>query len=169
MGNSDDHESARPGLLPDGTVGRGLDDADPEWAEYVAWADREAAAGRVPEPEPWVVWEPWDPESDDPGAASSAYAASESAGSPGDGPERSLFAEDGAGDVMAPVPFLAALTEQAVSDVSCLSDSELVGMLRASRRQVAREQYKQVLATAEFGRRRRAAFEDAQARGVPAG
>ena len=50
-----------------------------------------------------------------------------------------------------------------------LSDSELVGVLRASRRLVAREQYKQVLAAAEFGRRRRAAFEDALARGVPAG
>ena len=50
-----------------------------------------------------------------------------------------------------------------------LSDSELAGVLRASRRQVAREQYKQALAAAEFGRRRRAAFKDALARGVPAG
>ena len=50
-----------------------------------------------------------------------------------------------------------------------LSDSELVGVLRASQRQIAREQYKQVLAAAEFGRRRQAAFEAALARGVPAG
>ena len=42
-------------------------------------------------------------------------------------------------------------------------------MLQATRRQVAREQYKQVLVTAEFGRRRQAAFRDALARGVPAG
>ncbi len=60
----EDHESCRPGFLTDGAV-----DADPEWAAYVAWADREAAAGRVPEPGPWAVdeWEPWDPELDDPG------------------------------------------------------------------------------------------------------
>jgi MmyB-like transcription regulator ligand binding domain len=51
---------------------------------------------------------------------------------------------------------LAALTEQAVRDVAGLSDAELVGVLRASRRLVAREQYKQALAAAEFGRRRRA-------------
>jgi hypothetical protein len=150
MGNSDDHKSARPGL----------DDADPDWAEYVAWADREAAAGRVPEPDPWAVdeWEPWDPELDDLGVAG-----------PGDSQGRPLFAEDGAGDVMAPVPFLAALTEQAVADLTCLSDTELVGVLRASQRQIAREQYKQVLAAAEFGRRRQAAFQDALDRGVPAG
>jgi Domain of unknown function (DUF222) len=64
---------------------------------------------------------------------------------------------------------LAVLTEQAVTDVGRLSDGELVGVLRAAARQIAREQYKQVLAAAEFGRRRRAAFEAALARGVPAG
>ncbi len=84
-------------------------------------------------------------------------------------PGRPLFAEDGAGDVMPPVPFLAALTEQAVTDVAGLSDAELVGVLRASQRQIVREQYKQVLAAAEFGRRRRTEFEAALARGVPAG
>ena len=31
MGNPDDHGPSRPGLLSDGMVGRGLDDADPEW------------------------------------------------------------------------------------------------------------------------------------------
>ena len=50
-----------------------------------------------------------------------------------------------------------------------LSDDELVGVLLAARRQIAREQYKQVLAIAEFGRRRQAAFEGAAARGVPVG
>ena len=70
---------------------------------------------------------------------------------------------------MPPSPFLAALTEQAVADVAGLSDSELAGVLRASQRQIAREQYKQVLAAAEFGRRRQAAFQAALARGVPAG
>ena len=176
MGNADDHGPARPGPRPDGAVDRGLVDADPEWAAYVAWADREAAAGRVPEPEPWVLdeWEPWDRELDGPGVAgpacpASACPASPSGGGPADGPARRLFARDGVADVMAPSPFLAALTEQAVSDVSCLSDSELAGVLRASKRLVAREQYKQVLAAAEFGRRRRAAFQGALERGVPAG
>ena len=167
---------ARPGPLPDGAVDRGRQDADPEWAAYVAWAGREAAAGRVPEPEPWVLdeWEPWDPELDGPGVARPGMRSfGMSSFGPrwraADGPVRPLFARDGVADVMAPSPFLAALTEQAVSDVSCLSDSELAGVLRASRRLVARERYKQVLAAAEFGRRRRAAFQDALARGVPAG
>jgi hypothetical protein len=82
---------------------------------------------------------------------------------------RPLFAQDGAADMMTPSPFLVALTEQAVSDVAGLSDSELVGVLRASRRQIAREQYKQALAAAEFGRRCQAAFQDALDRGIPAG
>jgi hypothetical protein len=181
MGDSEDHGPARSGLLPDGAVDRGLEDADPEWAQYVAWADWEAAAGRVPEPEPWLLddvepWdaEPWDPEPWDPGPASRAPtgpttavpgACGLAAGDRG----RPLFAQDGAADVMAPSPFLAALTEQAASDVAALSDSELAGVLRASRRLVAREQYKQALAAAEFGRRRQAAFTGALARGVPAG
>jgi hypothetical protein len=70
---------------------------------------------------------------------------------------------------MPPVPFLASLTGQAAAGVASLSDSELAGVLRATQRQIAREQYKQVLAAAEFGRRRRAAFQAALARGVPAG
>jgi hypothetical protein len=158
-------KSPHPGLRPGGAA-----DADVEWAQYVARAGREPAAGHVPEPEPWVLddlesWdlEPWDPDLGAPGLAgpvSSGLVA---------GPGRPLFAEDGAGDVMAPSPFLAALTEQAVADVACLSDNELVGVLRASQRLVAREQYKQVLAAAEFGRRRQAAFAAALARGVPAG
>jgi hypothetical protein len=85
------------------------------------------------------------------------------------GRERRVFAEDGPGDVMPPGPMLAALTEMAAGDVTALTDAELVGVLRASQRQLAREQYKQALAAAEFGRRRRAQFEDALARGVPAG
>jgi hypothetical protein len=178
MNDDENHGPARRGLLPN-SVGGDLRDADPEWAEYVAWADREAAAGRVPEPEPWAFgdeepWDPlpWDPDPDDPDPATPTPSPSPSpspAAPATGGPGRALFAEDGAGDLMAPSPFLAALTEQAVADVACLSDTELVGVLRASRRLVAREQYKQVLAAAEFGRRRQAAFEAALARGVPAG
>jgi predicted CxxxxCH...CXXCH cytochrome family protein len=170
MSNPDDYGSPRPGLPPGGAVDGAQVDADPEWAQYVAWADREAAAGRIPEPEPWPSGEeePWDPEPWDP-QAGDADVGGPAAGPAAGGPARPLFAEDGAGDVMPPSPFLAALTEQAVGDVAALSDAELAGVLRASRRMVAREQYKQVLATAEFGRRRRAAFEGALARGVPAG
>src|SRR3984957_16445798 len=66
MSNPDDYGPARPGLLPDGARDAGLRDADRdaglrdadlEWAEYVAWLDRECAAGRDPEPESWPeVW-----------------------------------------------------------------------------------------------------------------
>ena len=159
----DYQDSPRPGPLPSAA------DADAEWAEYTAWLDREAVAGR--EPAPWDPGdeEPWDPELDDPSSTDLGSADPVPAGLGPARPGRPLFAEDGAGDVMAPVPFLAALTEQAVTDVAGLSDAELVGVLRASQRQIAREQYKQVLAAAEFGRRRRAAFEAALARGVPAG
>jgi hypothetical protein len=154
MGTTDNHGTPLPGLLPGCAV-----DADAEWAQYVAWLDREAAAGREPEPWPGEEAEPWDKGPADPDLDDQVPA----------GPRRPMFAQDGAADVMRPSPFLAALTEQAVSDMAGLSDAELVGVLRASKRQVAREQYKQALTAAEFGRRRRAAFEDALARGVPAG
>jgi hypothetical protein len=164
----DNHGIPRPGPLPGTAIGLpdAAGDEDAEWAQYTAWLDREAAAGREPEPDPWVLddAESWDPELDAPGLAGPAPADPVTAD-----PGRPLFAQDGAADVMAPSPFLAALTEQAVSDLAGLSDNELVGVLRASQRQIAREQYKQVLAAAEFGRRRQAAFNDALARGVPAG
>jgi hypothetical protein len=82
---------------------------------------------------------------------------------------RPRFGQDDEADLLTPRPLLAGLTEEAVSDLGRLSDSELVGVLRATRRQVAREQYKQVLVTAEYARRQRAAFEDAARRGVPVG
>jgi Domain of unknown function (DUF222) len=182
MGRHDNDGAPRPGLPPGSAAG-----ADLKWAaQYLAWLDREAAAGRRPEPRSWAAdeWEPWDPEPDDPepddpepddpepddpGAGGSAFGGPAPANPAPSGPGRPLFAANGAADVMPPSPFLAALTEQAVSDVAGLSDAELVGVLRASRRLVAREQYKQALAAAEFGRRRRAAFEAALARGVPAG
>src|SRR3984957_12273736 len=223
MSTPDDYGPARPGLLPDGARDAGLRDADRdaglrdadrdaglrdadlEWAEYVAWLDRECAAGRDPEPESWPeVWpsgyeESRSPDPDDPDFAGPAPIGPAPigpapigpapigpapigpapigpapigpapAGSVSSGPGRLLFAGGGAGDLMPPSPFLAALTEQAVSDVAGLSDEELVGVLRASRRLAAREEDKQALAGAELGRRRRAAFEAALARGVPAG
>ena len=140
----DNHHSYYPGPLSDGAP-----NPDPEWAEYVAWADQEAAAGRGPEPGPWVLD---DGEPSDPGAEVPAR-----------------FWQGEAADELPPSPLLAGLTEDAVLGLQSLSDNELVGILHATRRQVAREQYKQVLVIAEFGRRRQAAFRDALARGVPAG
>jgi hypothetical protein len=84
-------------------------------------------------------------------------------------PEWADFAEGGAADVLPPGPLLARLTEQAAADLGALSDNELVGVIRAARRQAAREQYTEVLAVAEFGRRRQDAFEDAARRGIPVG
>ena len=150
MRDSDNHGPLRPGLPPAGANDGGHTAADPEWAQYEPW-----------DPEPWDPEdpEPWDLEPEDvdlpgPGAV---------------GPVRPLFAQDGAGDVMPPGPMLAALTEMAAGDAGCLSDDEIAGALRATQREIARAQYKQVLLAAEFGRRRRAAFEDALRRGVPAG
>ena len=79
------------------------------------------------------------------------------------------FGQGDGADVLPPGPLLAGLTEEAVQDLGVLADDELVGVLQAARRQEARESYKQVLVIAEFARRREAAFEDARARGVPAG
>jgi Domain of unknown function (DUF222) len=83
-----------------------------------------------------------------------------------------LFAQGGVGDRLPPGPKLTRLTDSATADPlgpSGLSDDELIGVLRAARRQVAHEQYKQVLVIAEFGRRRQAAFTDAARLGLPVG
>ncbi len=116
-----------------------------EQAQYEAWRDREFAAGREPE-------EPWEPE--DPAPASAG---------------RPQFGQGDEADVLPPGPVLAGLTDFAVLEVGRLSEDELVGVIQGTRRQIAREQYKQVLAVAEFGRRRQAAFEGARGRGVPPG
>jgi hypothetical protein len=79
------------------------------------------------------------------------------------------FAQNEAADALRPGPALAALTEQAVSDVATLSDDQLTGALQAARRLENRAAYLQTLTVAEFGRRRTAAFEDAKARGVRPG
>jgi Domain of unknown function (DUF222) len=140
------------GPLPEGAAAS----LDPEWDEYLAWRDREIAAGRDPEPETWVpgAWDDEAPDRLDPEPT---------------GPARPLFSQDGEGDLLPPAPVLAGLTEQAVGDLGRLSNSELIGVLRAAQRQIAREQYKQVLVTAEYGRRQQAAFEDAALAGIPVG
>ena len=150
-----EYEQLRPASLPPGGSAVALPDPgdlDEEWAEYLAWLDRESAAGR-----PVGPFEPAEPESCDQGPWDAASLS------------RPGFGQDGAADVLPPGPLLASLTEEAILSLASLSDNELVGVLRATRRQVSREQYKQVLVTAEYGRRRRAAFEDAAQRGVPVG
>ena len=62
---------------------------------------------------------------------------------------------------------LAALTEAAVADVARLSDDQLVGVLRAARRQENREAWKKALVIAEFARRRESEFHAATACGLP--
>src|ERR1700761_4816796 len=148
----DEHEQPCLGPPPGG-----LPDVDPdldlEWAEYTAWLDRETAAGHDTGPGPW------DPEDDEEPEDS---AASWEVWRPG-------FGQSDEADALPPGPHLAGLTEEAVLALARLSDDELTGVLRATRRQIAREQYKQVLVTAEFGRRRQAEFEDAARRGIPVG
>jgi len=155
MGQSDPLRAGPPpdaSPAPDAATAPQVD-PDPEWTEYVAWLDREAAAGRSQEPDP-EIWEPgaWAP--GDPVPVATVLPR---------------FGQDDEADLLPPRPLLAGLTEEAVSDLGRLSDSELVGVLQATRRQIAREQYKQVLVTAEYARRRQAVFEDAARRGVPVG
>jgi hypothetical protein len=77
------------------------------------------------------------------------------------------FAQDAAAEVLPPGPVLAALTEAAVTDVTCLTDDQLIGVLQAARRQENRESWKKALVIAEFARRRTAEFEAARTQGVP--
>ena len=127
-------------------------DLDPEWAEYVAQVDREMAAddddGEL------EYWEP----GDEPAGPAQFRR-----------PWWARFGHGDEADVLPPGELLVGLTETATRDLGRLSDDELVGVLQATRRQIAREQYKQVLVIAEFGRRRQASFEDAARRGLPVG
>jgi hypothetical protein len=143
-------------------------DDDAEFEEWAAWLDREEAAGRDPFP-------PERPLSqgisislgDATGIDPELLAAICGPGGLGGEGLPAQFAQDAAADVLAPTPVLAALTEQAVSDVTRLSDSQLIGVLQGSRRQESREGWKQALVVAEFARRRAAEHEAAAARGVP--
>ncbi len=147
-------------------------DPDPEWAEYVAWLDREIAAGRDPdagqEPE---VWELGDWESCESAALPipPAVPVTSAVGGRRRTDAGLRFGPGGDAEVLPPGPLLVELTEEAAGDFGGLSDRELIGVLQAARRQEIRESYKQVLAVAEFARRRQAAFETARARGVPVG
>jgi hypothetical protein len=161
----DNSRSRRPGPPPgphSEPASEPASDPDPEWTEYLAWQDREVAAGRDPDPEldpdpethPEPDPEPWPPDIEEPWDPGAAV------------PPR--FWQGEAADELPPSPLLAGLTEDAVLGLEHRSDNELIGVLHATRRQVAREQYKQVLVTAEFGRRRQAAFAGALPPATPA-
>jgi hypothetical protein len=135
----DEPEQLHVGPLPG-------DDPDPEWTSYEAWRDAEIAAGRYGgEPEIREPDEVFDPETG------------------------LRFGQRDEADLLPPGTLLAVLTEAALCRLPAMSDDELTGVLLAARRQQVREQYKEVLVTAEFARRREAAFEDAKDRGVPVG
>jgi hypothetical protein len=151
-------ELSSPGPLPGGAA-----DPDPEWAQYLERLNAEIAGGRDPEPEVWAA------EAADPGSVNPEFTGPGSAGPEFAGPAWPRFGQGDEADVLPPGPLLVSLTEAAANGLGRLSDNELVGLLQATRRQIAREQYKQVLVTAEFGRRRRAAFQDAARRGIPVG
>jgi hypothetical protein len=142
-------------------------DADAEMARWVA--DIEAGRERIPEE--WeldgsaVSLSLGDASDVDPGLLA-AMLGPDGLGGQALGP---AFGQDQAADAQPPGPVLAALTEQAASDLADLSDDQLTGAMHAARRLQNRDAYQQTLMIAEFGRRRAAAFDDAKARKVPVG
>jgi hypothetical protein len=78
-----------------------------------------------------------------------------------------LFGQDKAADVLRPGPVLSALTEQAASGLTALSDDQLMGTLSAARRLENRAAYLQTTAIAEFARRRAVQRAEARSRKVP--
>ncbi len=80
---------------------------------------------------------------------------------------RAAFVQDGPADTLAPGALLAALTEAAFADATCLDDNELTGALEAARRLRNRAHYLETLAVAELARRRAAQYEEDKANGVP--
>ena len=86
--------------------------------------------------------------------------------SPCDGPERvppwEAFSGD---DAPAPGPELAALLGEAVADLGQLDEGQLLGAGSAARRLQAHAGYLEMMAVAEFARRRQEQFEASKARG----
>jgi hypothetical protein len=186
MSDTDDADSGWP------------DGADPgtDFDEWVAWLDREAAAGRDPVPPEraqsarGIHVSLGDAGEIDPGLVSAVCGTGgEGGGADEGGPGsqgKSLghdeakhsgrdetgtgagFAQGATADVLPPGPVLAALTEAAVADVTRLTDDQLIGVLQAARRQENREAWKKTLVIAEFARRREAEFSQAAALGGPA-
>jgi len=89
--------------------------------------------------------------------------------SPYDGPEGApswyAFSQDGAADGLRPGPWLAALAGEAVADLGRLDEGQLLGVGSAARRLAAHAGYLELMAVAEFARRRDAQLEASKARG----
>ncbi len=83
-------------------------------------------------------------------------------GGPGRVPRWEAFSGDG---VPAPGPGLAALLAEAVADLGQLDDGQLLGAGSAARRLQAHAGYLEMMAVAEFARRREEQFEASKARG----
>ena len=140
-----------------------------DFDEWAAWLDREVAAGRDPAPPEralaveGISLSLGDAVGLDPELLA-AMCGPEGLGGEGLGTQ---FAQDAAADPLSPSPVLAALTEAAVADVARLTDDQLIGVLRAARRQENREAWKKALVIAEFVRRRARELEAAETRRVP--
>jgi hypothetical protein len=174
MADMDERELPGSGPGPDGAVGVPGPDfgPDPEWDAYLAWREREIAAGRDEEPpEPWELEGPavslslGDAADLDP-AILAAACGPDGLDSDALGPQ---FSQDAGADALRPGPVLSALTEAASADLSRLTDNQLVGALHAARRLENRAHYLQTRMIAEFARRRCEELEAAKARGARAG
>jgi len=75
------------------------------------------------------------------------------------------FSQDGAADGLRPGPWLAALAGEAVADLGRLDEGQLLGVGSAARRLAAHAGYLELMAVAEFARRRDAQLEASKARG----
>jgi hypothetical protein len=153
-----------PGGLPGGpgdqVPGGSADDWDGD-AEMAAFlADIEAGRARVPEP--WEIEGPTAAISLGDAADVDLAELAAMAGPDGLGGDR--FAQGNTAGVMRPGPVLAALTEQAAGEFGRLSDNQLLGAVSAARRLANRAEYLELVAVAEFTRRRAAQLAASKAR-----
>jgi Domain of unknown function (DUF222) len=159
-----------PGPGPDGEQPPPVDpardddwDGDAEMAAYIA--DLEAGRARIPE-----EWELEGPAATfSLGDAADVDLAELAAMLGPDGLGGEVFAQDRSADAMRPGPVLAALTEQATGNMGRLTDNQVIGAMSAARRLAARAAWLELIAIAEFTRRREAQLTDATARKVPRG
>ena len=83
----------------------------------------------------------------------------------GPAPSWDEFSQDGAADGLRPGPWLAALAGEAVANLDRVDEGQLLGVTSAARRLAAHAGYLELMAVAEFARRRDAQLEAAKARG----